>query len=499
MFYYGAAMTRPQDPGEIGRTIQRARHARSLTQRQLADAAGLAQTQISLYEGGHRIPRRDTLASIVAALGLTRAQFERLRSAPPIVAATPSSTVPPQAVGALGAEIVRAVLLTWDDVLLEPVATEAPVVPSAAERATAPALWARLARRHPATRRLLVDGTDEYRSWALLEHLCEESARAAADDPAEAAELAELALYIAERALGGEPWRLCLQGYAWAFVGNARRVRSDLRGAEQAFARARALWKAGAAANPDLLDASRVLDLEASLRRDQRRFPEALRLLEQALAVCSSPTRAAHILLKKVATCEQMGDCEGAIAALERAAPLVEETGAPRQLFALRFNLAVALGHLDKYTEAAPLAAGARELAVALGYDLDLLRLEWLEARLAAGLGRRAEAISTLRRLREDFAARQVPYAAALATLDLAVLLLEEGRTAEVRAVAPEAGPIFESLDVHREALAASRLFWQAVEQDTATAELGRRLLELLERARREPPGGVGDDRRSSS
>jgi hypothetical protein len=88
-----------------------------------------------------------------------------------------------------------------------------------------------------------------------------------------------------------------------------------------------------------------------------------------------------------------------------------------------------------------------------------------------------------------------VSYAAALATLDLAVLLLEEGRTEEVRAVAPEAVPIFESLDVHREALAASRLFWASVEQDTATAELGRRLLKLLERDHQERSGGAGDDR----
>jgi hypothetical protein len=52
----------------------------------------------------------------------------------------------------------------------------------------------------------------------------------------------------------------------------------------------------------------------------------------------------------------------------------------------------------------------------------------WLEqGRIAAGLGRRAEAIAALRQVRTDFAARGIPYDAALATLDLAVLLLEEG------------------------------------------------------------------------
>ena len=488
-------MTRPQDAGEIGRTIERRRRARGMTQKQLADAAGLHPTQISLYENGRRLPRPETLRSIAAALGLTPLQFDRLRLASSSAAPLASTAPAPTGEAATPAdEIVRAVLLTWDEVLREPVVIEAPAAPSAADRAVAPARWARLIDRDPHTRRLLIDGTNEYRSWALVELLCEESARAAADDPARALELAELALYTAERALGGDPWRLCLQGYAWAFVGNARRVGSDLRGAEQAFARARALWKPGATANPGLLDASRLPDLEASLRRDQRSFAEALALLDKALLAAQNPDRAGHILLKKAFTYEQMGDCEGAIAALKLAAPQIDADRASRLLWVHRFNLAVNLCHLGRYFEAKPLAVEARELAVSLGNDLDLLRQEWLEARIAAGFGLRAEAIAALRKVREGFAEREVLYDAALATLDLAVLLLEEGHTAEVRAAAPEAVPIFESLDIQREALAACRVFWASVEQDTATAELARRLRELLERARHEPPGGAGDD-----
>jgi len=46
---------------------------------------------------------------------------------------------------------------------------------------------------------------------------------------------------------------------------------------------------------------------------------------------------------------------------------------------------------------------------------------------------------------------------------------------------------VFESLEVHREALAAVKLFCQAVEQETATAALGRQVLRFLERARHAP------------
>jgi len=367
-------------------------------------------------------------------------------------------------------------------------------------RSQVPELWRCLSGYGPEDRRRLVEGGDKFRRWALAEFLTDLSAQAAADGPARALELAELALFIAERALGGELWRSRLEGYCQAFLGNARRVAGDLRAAERAFAQARVLWEEGGAADPGVLDGSRLLDLEASLRRAQRRFPEAVGLLDQALRAASTPARAAHILLAKGFTHEQMGDCHGAIDALQRAAPLIDAGREPRQVFGLRFNLAVNLCHLGRYSEAAPLVVEVRELAIALRNDLDLLRVLWLEARAGAGLGRRTEAIAALRQVRDDFAARRLPYDAALATLNLAVFLLEDERTAEVRELAAEMAPIFASLEVRRETLAALRLFWLAAEQEAATAELGRRLLKFLERARHDPdlrfdpdsPEGVG-------
>jgi tetratricopeptide (TPR) repeat protein len=182
-----------------------------------------------------------------------------------------------------------------------------------------------------------------------------------------------------------------------------------------------------------------------------------------------------------------MGDCEGAIAALEEAAPWVDGQREPRQLFGLRFNLAVNLCHLGRYADAAPLVVEVRDSAITLRNDLDLVRVLWLDARVSAGLGRRAESIPVLRQVRETFAARGLAYDAALATLNLAVLLLEEGRTAEARALAPEMLPIFESLGVDREALAAIRVFCEAAGRAAARLELGRRLLHFFDRARHDP------------
>ncbi len=107
---------------------------------------------------------------------------------------------------------------------------------------------------------MLIEDAREFRSWALCERVCAESVKAAADSADLAVELAELALRIAERAPGGESWRRRLQGYAWAHLANARRVRGDQAGAEEAFARSAKLWETGATGDP-----GRLLDLDAAL------------------------------------------------------------------------------------------------------------------------------------------------------------------------------------------------------------------------------------------
>ena len=72
----------------------------------------------------------------------------------------------------------------------------------------------------------------------------------------------------------------------------------------------------------------------------------------------------------------------------------------------------------------------------------------------------------------------------ALALLEIAVLLLDLGRTAEVKALAPDLARLFSAQGIHREALAALRVFRRAVEKDEATAALARRVLGFLFRAR---------------
>ncbi len=128
-----------------------------------------------------------------------------------------------------------------------------------------------------------------------------------------------------------------------------------------------------------------------------------------------------------------------------------------------------------------------RKLAAGVGKELDLVRLRWLEGRIAAGLGRRDEALTALSRVREEFVSREIAYDAALVSLELANLYLEEGRKAEVRNLARQMMWIFHAQGVPREALAALRLFCEAAEREAVTLDLARRLAQYLFRAQNDP------------
>ena len=466
------------------------RSERGWPQKELAGRHGLTTyRQLSRYETGDRPLSRETLDALAASLGYSPEAVDALLFIRSLVA--PPEREAPSPVAPTAEERRRihraAIAAGWstaEEVRERLVARKRRLNAEAARR-DAGALWARLKAHPRQARRGLVAASPELRSWALAERVCHESERAAAHKPNEALELANLALSIAEQTEGGEDWRQRVQGYAWAHVANARRVANDLSGADEAFVRAWDLWQAGAASDPGLLAEWRILDLEASLRRAERRFAEALRLLDRAIQVTNGDSVASgRILLKKEYVCELMGDLDNALAALAEAAPFVEASGDLRLLFALRFETAKDLCAMESYPEAAKLLPEVRELAERLGNELDFVRVVWLAARISAGQEQWREAITGLEQVRRDFTARGLPYDAALSSMDLAIVYLKEGRLGEVKTLAREMAPIFKSQGIAREALASLSLFRDAAQQETATVELAWRVIAEIEKTR---------------
>lgn len=239
------------------------------TQGQLATAAGIAPSIISDYERGKRKAPRAVVNLLAEAVGIPQSMLERIL---PVLRSFRESLggPPPPGISASEAALEDLVektgnLLRAAGELLLGTPSWSVFPPEPEDRSEAQELWGQLGKLETADRRLLVGFGEEYKTWAVSELLCHESAKAAGENADRAVELADLALLVAELTPVSSDWSHRLQGYAWGHVGNARRSRGDLSGAEEAFRRAESLWRAGASAEPDLLDKWRLLALEPSL------------------------------------------------------------------------------------------------------------------------------------------------------------------------------------------------------------------------------------------
>ena len=449
------------------------------SQEEISEEIGVYPSLIGQFERGQVLPSRQHLDRLARSAGLALRGAEEILNLYEVLRRNPRRQG--RSAGHLFQGLAEEIRAHTEGVYRRILTLPLPdVLPSPEDRQRASELWERLKPLSPESRSGVVQVAEEFQSWSLCERVCEESVTDASRDLERAAGLARLAQEIAERVRGAQDWLNRLRGYALAHVANILRVQGELKAAGTAFEEAKRLWHAGS--DPaSVLDPGRMLDLEASLRRAQRRFGEALALLDEALVVGRSPGR---VLINKGFTLEVMGEYERAIEALLQAQVIVERQGDRRLLSMVHSNLGFTYCHVRRFAEAAELARQAREVAIEMGDQLILLHMTCLEGRIAAGVGRLGEARSLLGQARREFAARGMSYDVALALLEESVLLLEEGSTAEVKQLAQELTGVFESKGVHREALAALRVFQDAAEREAATATLAHNILRFLFRAR---------------
>lgn len=254
-------MKKTEDPEDLKIAIAFLRAFQGWNQTELAKAAGIDKSLISLYELGRKKPSPKTMERLLKATGVPPSLFEdvlRMIHMVRVAAAdldVESTTVAEDLAWAVAVSLKLALIELLgglDDMDEEEPAQGTPEK----DRVEAEELWSTLQPFSPQDRRLLVKEGREFRSWALVERICQECEEVAPNDPVQAQEIAELALVIAERVPGNEAWRSRLQGYAWAFMGDARRTAGDVAGAQEAFQRARRLWHAGVPESFAFLDES---------------------------------------------------------------------------------------------------------------------------------------------------------------------------------------------------------------------------------------------------
>jgi tetratricopeptide (TPR) repeat protein len=327
----------------------------------------------------------------------------------------------------------------------------------AREVATARELLEDLLRHSPEQRELLVRNSQRFRNFQLCGLLLERSQQAAHYDPCQGERLASLALILVDELDEGVYGELLLEdarARCWRGIGNSLRVAGELREADEAFRMARAHLSHGTG---DWLEKAECLTQEACLRRAQRRFAEAASLFRRAMTIflwARETTRAAEATVGLALLEQYRGDPEQAIHLLEAAVRLLDPQRDRRLLAMIHFNLASSLVEAGRLREARVFLACHPE-AFDFPEPLRRLRVRWLEASIASGLGRFEEAVRGLDAVRRGFLEQGSAFHAALVSLELAEVLARQRHLDAARRLAVQARPIFQALGVVRESLAA--------------------------------------------
>jgi len=360
----------------------------------------------------------------------------------------------------------------------------------AREQAAAPGLVASLLRHPAERRRVLVANRRCFVTLSVADQLLKASREQGYAEPRAGEELAELALGIVLRLDAKElsPHLLAdARARCFVAIANARRIASDLRGADEALGQAEEQLRAG---TRDRLERARLLAYKACLRRAQRRFDEAASLLDRAIAIyrrAGETHLAGEAILARAVAEKEAGFPEQAIELLREANRLIDPAADPRLTLCVCHNLIDWLTEAGHSLEAQGLMARSAEIYRRFDDPPTRLRRLWVQGKIARGLGRLDEAGELFGRVREGFVELWISYDAALAALDLAGVFARLGRTEEVKRLASEMLPIFRSRDVHREAIAALIVFQRAAASEQATQALVEELAAYLRRAAQQP------------
>jgi tetratricopeptide (TPR) repeat protein len=358
------------------------------------------------------------------------------------------------------------------------------------ERSHAAALLDDLLAYEPTKRTLFLGNSTRFQTWGVYELALERSWQVRTSDSRLSEELAKLAIELsAHLDLTRYSIELIedLRARAWSYVANLRRMASDLKGSEMAF---QVCYKHLMRGTREPLERAIFLDLKSSLRRAQRRFDESSRLLNRAISIFvrqGDKHRAGKSLVALSVLYNTAGHPDQAIEVLQDALTLIDPLQDERLLMLTWHNLIFYHASLGRFIEAQGLYRQARGLyAKYEASDFGNRRL-WLKGIIERGLGQTESAEALLLAARKGFMEKDIPYEAAMVSLELATLYAEQERTAELKQLATEMLPIFTSRRIHREAMAALIMLKQAVETERLTVDLAVKVADFLRRSQSDP------------
>jgi len=341
----------------------------------------------------------------------------------------------------------------------------------AKERVEAPGLFVELTRL-PVEQQNLLLNSERFHSWGLLELLLERSLEAGINHPVRGEELGRLAVRLCEH-LDAEHYGAALiedlRARAWGYIGNSYRLRCDFQQADEIFVLAHEHLRKG---TQDSLERAILLDLEASLRREQRRFEEAAELLGQLEEYRRGERDEEGLvgtLLSRAIIHEEENEPARAVEKVVQALELMSWYS-PLRLHAYNALVDNLVG-AGLYPLARTLLKRTRRIYRRAG-KLTLYRLCWLEGRIAFGLGEDRVAEGKFNTARLAFIRVGKNYDAARVGLDLALLLVRQELRQETSWLIGDMLQNFRAQRIGREVIASLALLKRSCE--------GKRSVEAL-------------------
>ncbi|MDX6484778.1 MAG: hypothetical protein QOE95_2551, partial [Gaiellaceae bacterium] len=234
----------------------------------------------------------------------------------------------------------------------------------------------------------------------------------------------------------------------------------------------------------------RLLSLEASLDADLRQFRAACVALAK---ICKfhldngDEHLAGRALVQQGLYTSNAGNDAEALRLLTQSLELIDAQQEPTLAYAARHNILMLLVDCGRFREAERELFLLRPMQRHAGGRINQLRFRWEEGRIDAGLGRSERAEKTFREISAGFLEVNRAYDSALASLDLAAVLLAQRKAREAEEVVNAASRTFVALRVEREALMAVIMLRETCEMRIATRAMVEEVARFLRRFENDP------------
>ncbi len=304
-----------------------------------------------------------------------------------------------------------------------------------------------------------------------------------AEDPREALRLADAGRYLAGRIPRFHPReeRFKVRAQSLAVWGGIHRTMAHFDHAEVAYLFAYELLRQ--VARP--IELVELLGRLAFLRRDQRRLPEAREFAEEALAIARDAGDAIWIprSLIFVANVVARQDQQEAIPYYREALGSLTAENDPDYYRSAVLSLATALCSISD-TDSQELDVLV-DRTISITPDMKTLKgvqALWLQGLASRKLRQDREAEHCLRDARDGLLFYGMPTYAAAATMDMALLYLEQAKHDKATQLAGEIFPFFHALRHDREAIKSLKVFVDAALNQKLTIELVQEIRDDLSR-----------------